>query len=294
MAHAGRAPLADQLRARPQYLLPRNALTALAHGVSNCRAGWVRRPLISAFSRMFRVDLSETESPAGGYRSFDEFFTRALKPGARPLAGNPPDPVCPCDGTVSQLGRLDADRLIQAKGLDYTAGDLLGSPDLAPPFQGGRFLTVYLAPADYHRVHMPITARLLTEVRVPGRLFSVSESTTRVIPQLFARNERMAAVFDTAFGPLAVVMVAAMLVAGIETVWDPQGVRRPGDTAQRRHFSEPVRLERGAELGRFHWGSTVILLTTDAFPPWADGLQPGSRVRMGQAICQPGGTRTTV
>lgn len=298
MADAGRAAIGDWLRARPQHLLPGRLLTAMAGRLSRSQAGWIRKPLIAGFQRLYAVDCAEADLPAGGPESFDAFFTRALKPGARPLASHPGEPVCPCDGTISQAGELHDDRLIQAKGHEYTAGELLGEPELARPFADGRFVTVYLAPADYHRVHMPIAGRLLTEVRIPGRLFSVSTATTRVIDHLFCRNERMAAVFDTAYGPVAVVMVAAMLVAGIETSWDPGGDTRPGPESRRRDFPQPLQLDRGAELGRFHWGSTVIVLATGEFPRLSDALVPGARVRMGQALgrrgSQNGGTRDTV
>lgn len=298
MTRGVRVAIGDWLRARPQHLLPGGLLTAVAGRLSKSRAGWIRRPLIAGFRRLYNVNVAEADLPAGGAESFDAFFTRGLRPGARPLAGHPGEPVCPCDGTVSQAGELEADRLIQAKGHDYSAGELLGDEELARPFSSGRFVTVYLAPADYHRVHMPIAGRLLTEVRVPGTLFSVSAATTRVIDRLFCRNERMAAVFDTAYGPVAVVMVAAMLVAGIETSWDSGGDTRPDPETRRRDFPQPLQLDRGAELGRFHWGSTVIVLTTGAFPHLSSALVPGARVRMGQALGQTdqeaGGTRNPV
>jgi phosphatidylserine decarboxylase len=278
------ASLPDRVRVFPQYLLPRHLLTALAWRLSTCRAGWFRRPFIAVFIRLFGVDLAEAEQgdPAA-YECFNDFFTRALKPGARPLADESHRLVCPSDGTVSQLGRLSEGKILQAKGIDYTAAELLGSEERAAAFAEGHFITVYLAPRDYHRVHSPIAGHVTEEVRIPGDLFSVSAATVRAVPRLFARNERMVAMLDTAHGPVAVVMVAAMLVAGIQTAWGGPADRRPGretrTTSIDRHY-----LDRGAELGRFHWGSTVIVLTPKDFPQWRDDLVPGLRVRMGEGL----------
>ena len=230
------------------------------------------------------MDLSEAERKhAADYDCFNDFFTRSLDPEARPIAGEAHRLVCPSDGTVSQLGRLDGTTILQAKGIDYTAAELLGTPERARLFEDGHFITVYLAPKDYHRVHSPIAGRVVEEVRVPGRLFSVSANTTRAVPRLFARNERMVAMLETEHGPVAVVMVAAMLVAGIETVWGGPDDRRPGPEIRTRSI-EGAQLTRGGELGRFHWGSTVIVLTPKDFPAWQPDLAAGDRVRMGQAL----------
>ena len=278
------ASFSDRLKVWPQYLLPKQLLTALAWRLSTCRAGWFRRLFISVFVRLFGVDLSEAErTEPSEYDCFNDFFTRSLKPGARALADKHHLMVSPSDGTISQLGRLREDTIIQAKGLDYSAAELLGSEQRAAPFANGHFITVYLAPRDYHRVHSPIAGHVTEEIRIPGELFSVSATTVRAVPRLFSRNERMIAMLDTAHGPVAVVMVAAMLVAGIETVWGGPADRRP-DRAIRvtpvdRHF-----LDRGAELGRFHWGSTVIVLTPEDFPRWQDDLAPGRRVKMGEGV----------
>ncbi|MCC5863931.1 MAG: phosphatidylserine decarboxylase [Wenzhouxiangella sp.] len=279
------ANLAARLLTWPQYLLPQKLLTGLAWRVSNFRASWFKNLFIATFASLFHVNLDEAErSEPDQYACFNDFFTRALKPGARPLATIEHRLISPCDGTISQLGRLDAGRIIQAKGLDYTAERLLGSPEWAQRFLNGRYITIYLAPNDYHRVHMPLAGRLLAEHRIPGRLFSVSAATTRAVPNLFARNERMVALFDTEHGPVAVVMVAAMLVAGIETVWGGPLDRRPGRQPRWRDFDQPLSLDRGAEIGRFHWGSTVIVLAPGDFPNWRESLAPGRRVRLGQAL----------
>ncbi|MBY6205251.1 archaetidylserine decarboxylase [Halomonas denitrificans] len=284
---ADRVSAAGRAGVALQHLLPQHALTALAHRISVSRAGWVRKPLMAGFQRVFDVDLEEAEVPAEGFGSFDDFFTRALKPGVRPIADA--DLVSPCDGTLSQSGRIDDGRILQAKGRIFTVRELLTDKDAATPFAGGRFATIYLAPYDYHRVHMPASARLQSEIRVPGRLFSVSDTTSRSIDRLYARNERMVALFDTDFGPMAVVMVAAMLVAGIETVWDAGGPHRPGRRVSRRDFDAPVALAAGDELGRFHWGSTVVLLTGPDAPDWSDALRPGRRMRLGEALTERSG-----
>lgn len=277
-------PVRDRLAVWPQYSVPQKLLTRLARRLSHCRIGWFKNLFIRLFVRIFGVKIEEAERPeAADYASFDDFFTRALRPGARPLAEASHRMVCPCDGTVSRLGSLDGDTLIQAKGIDYSAAALLGSQRLAGWFDHGRFATLYLAPRDYHRVHSPIAGRVIEEVRIPGRLFSVSAATVRRIPQLFARNERMVCLLETEIGPVAVVMVAAMLVAGIETVWGPPDRQRPGRQV-REYAIDSHPLDRGGELGRFHWGSTVIVLTPNGAPAWHPDLAPGLRVRMGQAL----------
>jgi len=279
-----KSPWVARLMVWPQYVVPQKLLTALAWRLSTCRWRWFHQPFIRVFTKLFGVDLSEAEREnVVEYDCFNDFFTRSLKPGARPIADERHRLISPSDGTISQLGRLDGDTLIQAKGIDYTAADLLGSTDRARPFEDGHFITVYLAPNDYHRVHAPMAGKVVEQVRIPGRLFSVSANTTRAVPRLFVRNERMVARVEAEHGPLAVVMVAAMLVAGIETVWGGPGERRPGPEKHSRAI-DGFELSRGGELGRFHWGSTVIVLVPRHFPKWLSGLCPGDRVRMGQAL----------
>lgn len=278
------ASLADRAAVWPQYLLPQQLLTQAAWTVSKARHPWIRKPLIAGFRRAFQVNLAEAAQPdTAAYACFNDFFTRALKPDARTLAAAQHRLISPCDGKLSQLGRISDGRLIQAKGMDYSAAELLGSTEWAERFAGGHFMTIYLAPYDYHRVHTPIAARPIEEFRIPGQLFSVSTRTARAVPRLFSRNERMAVILDSAHGPVALVMVAALLVAGIETVWGGPADRRPGATPRRLQPQAEV-LQRGAELGRFHWGSTVILLTPADFPGWSPELQPGQVMRLGQAL----------
>jgi phosphatidylserine decarboxylase len=273
--------------------LPQHGLTRLANAASNAR--WLARPLIGAFTRLYPVRLEESAPPDGGFTTFDAFFTRALRPDARQWPHD--DAVAsPCDGTLSQAGRIESGRLLQAKGRHFTAAELLTDPAWAEALADGRFATIYLAPSDYHRVHMPFAGELVGEVRVPGRLFSVSEATGRTVDRLYARNERLVAMFDTAYGPAAVVMVAAMLVAGIETAWDPDGATRPGRQKRQQRFEPAIPLARGDELGRFHWGSTVIVLMPPGSPAWRDDLLPGRRMRLGEAMTgnpQAAGQSTT-
>ncbi len=279
------ANLAARLLTWPQYLLPQQLLTAIAWRLSTCRVGWFKNVFIRTFASLFHVNLEEAErNQPEQYDCFNDFFTRALQPDARPLAPEQHRLISPCDGTVSQLGSLHSGRIIQAKGLDYTVERLLGHDGWAQRFADGRFITIYLAPNDYHRVHMPLAGKLRAEHRIPGRLFSVSAATTRAVPELFARNERMVALFETEHGPVAVVMVAALLVAGIETPWGGPGQRRPERNPRWTDFEQPPSLDRGTEMGRFHWGSTVIVLTPGDFPGWRTSLAPGRRVRLGQAL----------
>jgi len=271
----------EKLKVLPQYLLPQKSLTRLANAISNSRL--LARPMIAGFRRVFDVSLDDYEVPSEGFPTFDAFFSRSLKPEARTFPENPDTIVCPCDGAISQLGELRAGRLVQAKGRDYALADLLGAEDWARTLDGGRFATVYLAPFDYHRVHMPFAARIVREIRIPGRLFSVSHATTRHVDRLFARNERMVALCETEYGPAAVVMVAAMLVAGIESVWDGAARTRPGAEPEYRDLDD-LRLARGDELGCFHWGSTVIVVTPPVAPAWRESLESGQRVRLGQPL----------
>jgi len=216
----------DYVRTLPQRLLPQQLLTAAANRASNSSV--LARPLIAGFRRLFDINLAEYQVPAQGFACFDEFFTRALKEDARIFPDDRRTIACPCDGRISQLGRVEQGRLLQAKGRDFSLTELLADAAWARRLDGGHFATIYLAPYDYHRVHLPFDGRLRRELRVPGRLFSVSATTARTVDRLFARNERMVTLFDTEHGPAAVVMVAAMLVAGIETPWSGPDATRPG------------------------------------------------------------------
>lgn len=277
--------LAEQAFVALQYLLPHHLLSRAAGYLARCRLTWVRMPLIRAFIRIFGVDMSEAiEADPRAYASFNDFFTRALRARARPLASDAGALLCPADGTLSEIGRLRGSDLVQAKGRHYTLPELLGNdPALASAFINGSCATIYLAPRDYHRVHMPLTGRLKSWTHVPGRLFSVNAITARRVPRLFARNERVISVFDTEAGPMAVVLVGAMIVAGIETVFAGPVTPLAREPSKRTPTEAPL-LQAGEELGRFLLGSTVIVLLSEGAAQWQSGLEKGQAVRMGQSI----------
>lgn len=285
-----RASLPDKLKSWPLVLLPHQLLSHLVRRATRWRAKWWKNLLIHVFIRYFRVDMDEAEpSDAGAYPDFNSFFTRALRADARRQPDDPAALACPVDGRVSQAGSIAGDRILQAKGHDYSLTALLGGdPARAAPFSGGQFATLYLSPQDYHRIHMPCAGRLIETTYVPGRLYSVAPHTTRAIPGLFARNERLVALFATPAGPMAAILVGAIFVSCMETVWG--GIVNPRQRLklQTTRFdgpgSAPVELGRGAEMGRFNMGSTVILLFGPEQVAWSHRLVPGQAVRTGQAI----------
>ncbi len=285
---ADAARLSDWLKSLALYPLPHHAISRVVHAAVRWRLPWWKNALIGAFSRAFRVDLSDAAEPDPyRYDSFNQFFTRALKPGARPLPADPQAIASPADGTISALGPIDGDRLLQAKGRYFTVAELLGGDEeLARRFHGGRFLTVYLSPRDYHRVHMPVSGRLERMIHIPGRLFSVASHTVRTIPRLFARNERVAAVFESERGPLAVVLVGAINVGSVEVVWSGEVTPPAGRSVRTWSYTGPdaIALERGAELGRFNMGSTVIVLFGPDQIEWDATLASEQKVRMGQQL----------
>lgn len=267
-----------------QYLLPQHGLSRLVLAATRVRAAWFKNCTIRGFLKLYRVDMTEAaQSDPYRYGSFNEFFTRELKHGARPIVGGTQALVSPVDGLVSEAGTLDRDLLLQAKGRRYTLSALLAAQPWASCFEGGSFATIYLAPFDYHRVHMPLRGDLAQTVYVPGRLFSVNAVTARHVPGLFARNERVLTLFDTAAGRFALVLVGALNVGSMATVW-------AGDItpAARRVVTTipgpPTTLEKGAELGRFNMGSTVILLFEPNRVRWSSQLRAGCVVRLGQSI----------
>jgi phosphatidylserine decarboxylase len=267
-----------------QYMLPQHALSRLVLRATRVRAPWFKNWLIRGFLRLYAIDMAETVQPDPfRYASFNEFFTRALKPEARALAMGPREIACPVDGAISEAGDIDGARLLQAKGRHYTLAELLAARDWAKHFEGGSFATIYLAPFNYHRIHMPLQGRLRETVYVPGRLFSVNAATAALVPRLFARNERVLTWFDTAFGEFALILVGALNVGSIATVWAgdiapaPQRVATPLPPRD-------VSLEKGAEMGRFNMGSTVILLFQKDRARWHDELRAGAAVRLGQSL----------
>jgi phosphatidylserine decarboxylase len=242
--------------------------------------------LIRTIVKQYDVDLSEAEAADfAAYPSFNAFFTRALKEGARPLDPDPDAILCPADGRVSQAGAIEHGRIFQAKGFDFGTGELLGDDTRAAPYHDGSFVTVYLSPRDYHRVHMPLAGELVETVHVPGRLFSVAPGPVEGIPRLFARNERLVCHFESALGPFAVVMVGAMLVSGVATVWN--GVEIPPyatEILRRDWRGRGIWLKRGAEMARFEMGSTVIVLLPARLGRFTAALSPEQVVKMGQKI----------
>ena len=286
---------ADSVRARLfvalQYLLPHHFISRLAYRITRSRVPLVKNALIRSFVSNFQPDMSEAEQPDPlQYESFNAYFTRALRAQARPPDPDPAVLVSPVDGAVSQIGRLDGPWLVQAKGHAYTLESLLAA-DLswAARFRGGAFAALYLAPFNYHRVHMPLRGALRAAWYVPGQLFSVNATTTAGVPGLFARNERVVCVFGHEALTFAVVLVGALLVGSIATVWHgevtPRAVRGCADLALDASRAA-LNLEKGAELGRFNMGSTVILLLPPGSCEWLQGLAPGSRVRVGQALAR--------
>jgi phosphatidylserine decarboxylase len=272
-----------------QYLTPHYLLTRCMQRLTRVQAPWFKDRQIQWFVRHYQVDMSiAAQTNPLAYPDFNSFFTRALKPDARPVVSEEHAIACPADGIVSQLGDVESGRLLQAKGHYFDLLSLLGgSQTRAQAFQNSRFVTIYLSPRDYHRVHMPLRGRLREMAYIPGRLYSVSPRTTQAIPGLFARNERLVSLFDTAIGLVAVILVGAMFVAGIETVWS--GLIAHSKRAIEWDFDEAnkeqkIILERGAELGRFNMGSTVIVL----FPPdrieLAPSLIPNAPVKMGELL----------
>lgn len=271
-----------------QHALPQHSLSRLAGRFAASGDPHIRDLLIRRFVRAYDVDLAEAERAEGEYASFNDFFTRSLKPGARPLADAERFVLSPADGAVSQLGRITGGRIVQAKGREYSAAELLaGDPALAERFRDGSFVTVYLSPRDYHRVHMPVAGTLKQTRYVPGKLFSVNTATAGGVRDLFARNERLVSLFDTALGQMAVVMVGAMIVAAIETVWDGR-VEPHGRAVVERDFPAQgegaVRLDAGAEMGRFLLGSTVVLMFEPGRVEWLEELGELSVLKMGEAI----------
>lgn len=282
------SPLRDTLFVTLQYILPHHLVSRAVYAMTRWRTPLVA-PAIRAFSKHFGVNLDEAvESDPEAYRTFNAFFTRALKPGMRPLAEGESLAACPVDGAISQLGQIKDGRIFQAKGHEYSLVELLGG-DLtrAEPFRNGQFATIYLSPRDYHRIHMPLAGTLTEMVHVPGRLFSVNPVTVERVPRLFARNERVAALFDTSEGPMGMVLVGAINVAAIETVWSGLVTPPRGREIGEWSYGDQVRVElpRGAEMGRFNMGSTVIMLFPEGFAFRPD-LAPGMAVRMGEPLAQ--------
>ncbi|WP_373081110.1 archaetidylserine decarboxylase [Zhongshania sp.] len=271
-----------------QYLLPQHLLSRLVGKLAETQIPWLKDLLISRFIAQYKVDMSEAADPDyRNYSNFNAFFTRALKPDARPIAPGPADIACPADGAISQLGQIIDGRIFQAKGQDYSLLQLLGGDrEAAAQFSGGSFATVYLSPRDYHRVHMPLAGTLQSMTYIPGALFSVNTTTAENVQGLFARNERAVCLFETEAGPMAVILVGALIVAGIETVWDGQIAPPPSGikTTDYRKGAREIYLEKGEEMGRFKLGSTAIVLFAKDRAQWADKFEATTPTRLGEVL----------
>ena len=268
------------------YVLPHRFLSSLARRLAYSTSPGTSRWLIDTVTKKFNVDLGEAANPdPRSYPSFNAFFTRALKPGARVADADPRALLMPADGHISQCGPIEDGRIFQAKGQSFTAAELLGDVADAEPFRNGLFATVYLSPRDYHRVHMPWTGTLRETVHVPGRLFSVGTDAVANVPRLFARNERLVCHFDTDFGPMVSVMVGALLVSGVETVWSGEEIPAYGTAITRKDYrGKGITLERFAEMARFNYGSTVIVLLPPGVAVLSPELKAESPVRLGQRL----------
>lgn len=279
--------MSDRLAVLPQYLIPKQALTMLAGKLASKEAGNLTTKVIRWFVGRYKVNMAEAANPdIASYKSFNEFFTRPLQEGARPLADT--RLICPVDGAISQFGAIERDQIFQAKGHSYSTTALVGGDrELAAQFENGSFATIYLSPRDYHRIHMPCDGRLTRMIHVPGALFSVNPTTARGVPGLFARNERVVCVFEGADGPFVLVLVGATIVGSMATVWHGTvNPPRPGVLREWR-YDDPastVNLKKGQEMGRFLLGSTVVMLfpkdSTAFNPDWT----PGRPVRLGDAM----------
>jgi len=273
-----------------QYLVPQHLLSRLTGRIASTRTAWLKNAIIRWFIRRYSVNMAEAlHANADDYASFNDFFTRALKEKARPIDDGDDILVSPADGVISAIGDIANDLLIQAKGKHFELLELVGGDtEIAEVFREGSFATVYLSPKDYHRVHMPLAGTLRKMVYVPGKLFSVNQTTSEHIHSLFARNERAICIFDTDMGPLAVILVGAMIVAGIDTVWSGQVTPGKHRLSVEDYSSQhpAIQLGKGEELGRFRLGSTVILLAGPGALDWAEGFVENSAVQMGTMLAK--------
>jgi len=284
----------EKLFVLSQYLTPQLPLSRLAGRLADSTGTpALRHRFIRWFINRYGVNMSEAEnSDPDAYDSFNDFFTRALKPGLRPIEGNESTLVSPVDGCVSQLGNISGGRIFQAKSQSFSLLELLGGDQKrADIFAEGQFATIYLAPGDYHRIHMPMAGQLREMVHVPGRLFSVNPATAAIVPNLFARNERVVCMFDTAAGPMALVLVGAMIVGSVETPW--AGVVKPGaapgdsGVSQKSYSGEQaLKFARGEEMGRFRLGSTVVMVMPKGRTQWSNAQKPGKKVKLGEVFGQ--------
>jgi phosphatidylserine decarboxylase len=282
--------VSDRLAVLSQYLLPKQALTVLAGKLAGAQAGSVTTSVIRWFVGRYGVNMAEAANPdIASYASFNEFFTRPLREGVRPLAAA--DFICSVDGAISQFGAIERDQIFQAKGHSYSTTALVGGDrELAAQFENGSFATLYLSPRDYHRIHMPCAGRLMRMIHVPGALFSVNPVTARGVPGLFARNERVVCAFDSPHGPFVLVLVGATIVGSMATVWHGVVIPpRPGHLRDWNYSDQQIEFKKGDEMGRFLLGSTVVMLFPKDVLQFNLGWAPAQAIRLGEAM----GSKTT-
>ncbi len=278
------ASLTDYIKSASLYFLPHHAVSRVVFKLTRIKSRFVPKA-ITLFSNAFSVNLEEALNPdPASYATFNEFFTRELKAGSRPIAET--KITSPVDGTISQFGAVINGKILQAKGVDYSLNQLLGGNiERCNKFKNGQFMTIYLSPKDYHRIHMPCSGTLTEQVHVPGRLFSVAKHTVNTIQGIFARNERVVAMFDTEYGPMAMVLVGAINVAAIETVWSGLITPPKGETTSTKSYKDgKINPKKGEEMGRFNMGSTVILVFAEGAPDFSEELAPDQSLRMGEAL----------
>jgi phosphatidylserine decarboxylase len=281
--------MTDRTAVLAQYLIPKQVITLLAGRIARAQGGALTTRLIAWFVRRYKVNMQEAANPdIASYASFNDFFTRALKDGARPLAQA--ELICPVDGAISQFGRIEGQQIFQAKGHRYSSTALVGGDEaLAAQFDNGHFATLYLSPRDYHRIHMPCAGRLLRMIYVPGDLFSVNPATARGVPGLFARNERVVCVFDAEHGPFVLVLVGATIVGSMATTWHGTvNAPRPGRLSEWRYDDQSIEFKQGEEMGRFLLGSTVVMLFPQGPLKFNPAWQSGSAIRLGEVMAQGG------
>jgi phosphatidylserine decarboxylase len=276
----------DKLVTFPQYLIPQHVLSLVMYRVTRCEVVWFKNLIISTIIKQYRVNMAEAaEMNLDYYSSFNAFFTRLLRNGVRPISES--DIVSPVDGVVSQVGLVTSGQIVQAKGQEYSVLALLGGDDaVTSEFVGGQFATIYLSPKDYHRIHMPVTGTLRKMRYIPGKLFSVSPRTARAVPDLFARNERVAVTFDTDFGPMVMVLVGAIFVGSMETIWAGQITPNYGKVIQQWTYDgeQAITIEKGQEMGRFNMGSTVVVLVGKGAALFNDQVEAEATIQLGNAM----------
>ena len=276
----------DKMMTLPQYLIPQHTLSLFMYRLTRCEVVWFKNVFIRFITRQYKVNMAEAaETDLATYPSFNAFFTRLLKEGVRPIADN--DIVSPVDGVVRQAGPIVTGQIVQAKGQDYSVLSLLGGDDaLTAEFVGGQFATIYLSPKDYHRIHMPVTGKLRKMRYVPGDLFSVSPRTARTVPDLFARNERVVVTFDTELGPMVMVLVGAIFVGSMATVWSGQITPGYGKAVRQWTYddAEAMMIEKGQEMGRFNMGSTVVLLFGEQAVTFNDQIVAEMPIQLGHGM----------